>query len=100
MQWVKDKRGLRFNLITCQKTSGRSLPSSTVFCLSSSPLTGPNGLPGEKGNAGLPGFGHPGLPGEPGLIGPSVPGPQGLPGQKGIKGQNGLPGQPGTESFV
>lgn len=74
--------------------------TSILFCLSAFPLPGPNGLPGEKGNAGLPGFGHPGPLGEPGITGPSVPGPRGLPGQKGIKGgQPGLPGQHGIVSL-
>lgn len=70
-----------------------------MFCLSVSPVPGPNGSPGEKGNAGWPGFGHPGPRGEPGTPGPSVTGSRGLPGQKGIKGQSGLPGQPGMALF-
>lgn len=72
---------------------------NTLFCLSALALQGTPGLPGQKGNVGLPGFGLPGPPGEPGLIGSSVPGPPGFPGQKGIKGQSGLPGQPGMHLY-
>lgn len=59
-------------------------------------FAGQNGSPGEKGNAGVPGFGRPGPPGEPGFPGLSIPGPSGLPGQKGIRGHNGIPGPPGV----
>lgn len=65
-------------------------------------FTGAAGLPGMKGDAGLPGLpglqgrkGEPGFPGEPGRDGepgltgfPGADGTPGLPGQKGDQGTN------------
>ena len=111
MQKMKDKRRQNVDLCfnTVKETLSRKgiifhqslhLPTFIFFCLSASSLPGASCLTGEKGDAGLPGFGRPGPPGEPGLIGLSVPGSSGPPGHKGIKGQGGRPGQPGMALFL
>ena len=57
---------------------------------------GPQGLPGEKGDPGLPG--EPGPQGDPGLPGETGPqGDPGLPGEPGPQGKPGLPGEPGPQ---
>lgn len=58
-------------------------------------MPGQDGLPGRKGDSGLPGIGRTGLPGEKGDTGiPGLPGIDGLPG---IKGEPGFPGLTGLK---
>lgn len=58
------------------------------------------GIPGEKGDPGPPGFDVPGPPGDRGT--PGYPGPPGLPGPQGSPGppgRDGIPGFPGKFTF-
>lgn len=56
---------------------------------------GLDGLPGARGDQGLPGVG---LPGEPGIRGePGIEGIPGIRGPPGLKGDNGVPGFPGMK---
>ena len=61
-------------------------------------ITGPQGLPGPKGNDGAPG--QPGPKGDRGETGPAgPPGPQGIQGERGIDGQPGPKGENGRDGL-